>query len=69
MTYPQVRTSFAALGQIEVVAISDHRSEEAQIWRALMERHHYLGDKQLCGAQLRYLICSEHYGWLGALTF
>lgn len=57
------------LGTVELVAIAAFDSQDAQRWRALMERYHYLGDKRLCGAQLRYLIRSEHYGWLGALAF
>ena len=65
----EVRTTLDALGAVELVAIGDHRSDEAQVWRALMHRYHYLGDKPLCGAQLRYLIRSELDGWLGALGF
>lgn len=34
-----------------------------------MAAHHPLGPGPLCGAQLRYLIVSERYGLLGALTF
>jgi hypothetical protein len=57
------------LGAVELIPVGAHRSPEARVWRVLMQRHHYLGDKRLCGAQLRYLIRSEHYGWLGALAF
>ncbi len=34
-----------------------------------MSRHHYLGAGPLCGAQLRYLVHSPHYGYLGAFAF
>jgi hypothetical protein len=34
-----------------------------------LERHHPLGAGPLCGAQLRYLIRSPRYGWLGGLAF
>jgi hypothetical protein len=34
-----------------------------------MERFHYLGKGPLCGAQIRYLIESSRYGWVGALAF
>jgi hypothetical protein len=57
------------LGAVELIPIGAHRSLEAQVWRVLMQRHHYLGDKRLCGAQLRYLIRSARYGWLGGLAF
>jgi len=64
-----IHTSLEELGPLELIAIADHRSQNAQVWRVLMQRDHYLGDKPLCGAQLRYLIRSERYGWLGALAF
>jgi hypothetical protein len=65
----EVCTTLEVLGPVELVLIGGHRSHEAQVWRVLMQRHHYLGDKRLCGAQLRYLIRSERYGWLGGLAF
>ena len=34
-----------------------------------MERLHYLGKGPLCGAQIRYLVKSSRYGWVGALAF
>jgi hypothetical protein len=64
-----VCASLAELGAVEVVPVGEHRSREAQLWRVLVQRHHYLGDKRLCGAQLRYLVHSERYGYLGALAF
>lgn len=63
-----VHAPLEALGAVELVAV-EAGSREAQTWRALMAREHYLGDKPLCGAQLRYLVRSEGYGWLGALGF
>lgn len=69
VTATEVCTTLEALGAVELIAIGGHRSHEAQVWRVLMQRYHYLGDKPLCGAQLRYLIRSERYGWLGALAF
>jgi len=34
-----------------------------------MEEFHYLGSGPLCGAQIRYLVKSNQYGWLGCLSF
>jgi hypothetical protein len=65
----EVCASLQALGAVELIAVGGHRSHEAQLWRAFIHRYHYLGEKPLCGAQLRYLIRSEHYGWLGGLGF
>ena len=39
------------------------------VWNELMGRHHYLGRGPLCGAQIRYLMKSSQYGWLGGLAF
>jgi len=64
-----LRMTLAELGPLDIVVIDDHRREEAKVWRALMERHHYLGDKPLCGAQLRYLVRSPTYGVVAALSF
>lgn len=69
VTVTDVCTSLEALGPVELIAVGTHRSHEAQVWRVLMQRYHYLGDRPLCGAQLRYLIRSERHGWLGAMAF
>jgi hypothetical protein len=34
-----------------------------------MKNLHYLKNPSLCGAQLRYLISSEKFGWLGGMSF
>jgi hypothetical protein len=56
-------------GRIDLIRIDSSDSKESKLWKDLMERHHYLGSGPLCGAQMRYLIQSEHYGWLGGLAF
>ncbi len=64
----ELECALKELGEIEFFLITNHRSKEAKLWRSFMEKYHYLGDKQLCGAQLRYLIrCS--LGNLGAISF
>ncbi|MBW2259292.1 MAG: IS4 family transposase [Deltaproteobacteria bacterium] len=57
------------LGGIELVRVGSRESKASRIWNALMERYHYLGCGPLCGAQMRYLIKSPSYGWLGGLSF
>ncbi|GMQ89876.1 MAG: hypothetical protein BMS9Abin10_0211 [Gammaproteobacteria bacterium] len=57
------------LGAVELVLVGHRESHSARIWKALMARDHYLGAGPLCGAQLRYVIKSAHWGWLGALAF
>lgn len=64
-----VEASLAEAGPVELVLVGSRESTAAQIWRGLMERYHPRGAGPLCGAQLRYLIRSPQYGWLGGLSF
>ena len=65
----ELQCTLKDLGEIRIVAVSSRYSKTSQIWNGLMERFHYLGKGPLCGAQIRYLICSSQYGWVGALAF
>lgn len=64
-----VEAPLDAVGPVEMVLVGHRHSREARAWKALMERDHPLGSGPLCGAQLRYLIRSPAYGWLGGLAF
>lgn len=66
---PEICCALEALGTVELVPVDRSRSAEAKLWRALIHTHHYLGDRPLCGAQMRYLVRSSQHGWLGALAF
>jgi len=66
---PEIRCTLPALGEINVVAVSSRYSRTSRIWNTLVEQFHYLGKGPLCGAQMRYLVTSSRYGWLGALGF
>jgi hypothetical protein len=57
------------LGGVDLVQINSPDSHESKIWKTLMETYHYLGSGPLCGAQMRYLIRSKKFGWLGGLAF
>lgn len=61
--------SMEALGQIELIPITNRQSRESWIWNLMLEQYHYLGNGPLCGAQIRYLVKSERAGWIGALSF
>jgi hypothetical protein len=65
----EVACSLPELGEISVRPISSRHSQESKIWFALMDRYHYLGSGPLCGAQIRYLVESSTYGYIGALAF
>jgi hypothetical protein len=57
------------LGGVELIPIRSRKSKTSRLWNTLMGRYHYLGRGPLCGAQMRYLIRSSSYGWLGGLSF
>jgi hypothetical protein len=61
--------SLAELGPVELVPIHSASSKNSRIWNALFDAFHYLRSGPLCGAQLRYLIFSERFGYLGGLSF
>ena len=62
-----VECALAEVGEVELVRVTG--SERSGLWRAMMDEHHYLGSGPLCGAQLRYLIRSSRYGWVGGLSY
>jgi hypothetical protein len=64
-----LRCRFKMLGQIKLVLVERKNRPLSRLWNDLMERYHYLGAGPLCGAQVRYLIESSVYGWLGGLAF
>ena len=59
----------SAAGRIqELQLIRVETDTEVRIWNELMIQEHPRGAGPLVGAQIRYLICSEH-GWLGGLGY
>lgn len=66
---PEVACTLEELGEVSLVAVSSRYSKASQVWNVLMERFHYLGKGPLCGAQIRYLVRSRQYGWIGGLAF
>ena len=63
----QVACTLAELGEVELMRVNSN--ELSRVWRGLLDAHHYLKSGPLCGAQLRYLVRSERYGWLGGLSY
>ncbi len=58
-----------SLGEVELVLVDSTNRCLSRSWNDLMQRHHYLGAGPLCGAQVRYLIRSSVYGWIGGMAF
>ena len=66
---PHTTCSLAELGEITIFPITSCDTAESKAWRTLLQQHHYLGAGPLCGAQIRYLVESSNYGYIGALAF
>ena len=64
-----VKGDLKQLGEISVEPVSSRYCQDSKIWFALLDRYHYLGSGPLCGAQIRYVVKSGVYGYLGALAF
>lgn len=65
----EVAGKLATFQPIELIAIGSSDSEASRVWMQLMSQYHPVGSGPLCGAQIRYLIRSDRYGWLGGLAF
>lgn len=63
----RVECALSELGEVEIVRVTS--SAGSALWRGMMDAHHYLKSGPLCGAQLRYLVRSERYGWIGGLSY
>ena len=57
------------LGKIEVVLISGKKDPSYVEWKEMLEERHYLHSSKLFGQQIKYLVKSLRYGWIGALAF
>ena len=65
----QIEGTLEELGEVSLVAVSSKEPALSGVWNTLLDEHHRLGSGPLCGAQQRYLIHSERFGWLGSLAF
>jgi len=66
---PVLQCALSALGDLTLVLVNSSKSNASRQWNELMNQHHYLGSGPLCGAQLRYLIHSSRYGYVGGFAF
>lgn len=65
----QICCSIGELGNLRIVPVTSRYSKASKEWNQLLNAYHYLGNGPLCGAQIRYLIHSTEYGYLGGLSF
>jgi hypothetical protein len=64
-----LRCRLKSLGEVDLVLVEGKKRPLSRLWNDLMEGYHYLGAGSLCGAQVRYLVQSSVYGWIGGLSF
>jgi len=64
-----VRCRLEALGEVGLIPVAAADGWLSDLWNEMIAAHHYLGYTPLVGAQIRYVIESEHFGWLGAFGF
>ena len=57
------------LGKVSLYLIPDSKCIEYRLWKDMMERHHYLESGKLYGRQIKYLINSSSFGYIGGLGF
>ncbi len=65
----EVACQLSELGPVEIEVVASRHSKASKAWNALMDQYHPLGKGPLCGAQIRYLVYSPRWGYLGALAF
>ena len=66
---PEVCCSLEELGEVKVSRVTSRYCRDSKIAQALLKRYHYLGSGLLRGAQMRYVVTSARWGYLGVLTF
>ncbi len=57
------------LGEIEIILISGEKDPNYADWKEMIETRHYLHSSKLFGQQIKYMVKSLRYGWIGALAF
>jgi len=66
---PALQCALSQLGDLTLVPVNGSNTKASRQWNDLMQQYHYLGSGPLCGAQLRYLIHSYRYGYIGGFAF
>lgn len=66
---PEIKCNLSELGEIRIIRVSSRYSKNHHIWKEMMGHYHYLGGGPLCGHQMKYLIESNRYGYVGGFAF
>lgn len=66
---PELSCTLEELGEVTVSLVTSRYCRNSKIARALLTQHHYLGNGSPRGAQLRYVVQSSKWGYLGVVSF
>ena len=66
---PEIKCNLSELQEIRIIRVSSRYSKNHHIWKEMMGSYHYLGSGPLCGHQMKYLIESNRYGYVGGFAF
>ncbi len=66
---PETKCKLSELAEIRIIRVSSRYSKNHHKWKEMMGRYHYLGSGPLCGHQMKYLIESKRYGYVGGFAF
>ena len=66
---PEIKCNLSELQEIRIIKVSSRYSKNHHIWKEMMGSYHYLGSGPLCGHQMKYLIESNSYGYVGGFAF
>jgi len=61
--------SLDKLGKIEIIQVSNYKDANYSNWKEVISKRHYLRSSKLFGQQIKYLVKSSEYDWIGALSF
>lgn len=61
--------NLGVFGEVKIVMVSGVKDPNYVVWREMLEERHYLHSAKLFGQQIKYLVESLNYGWVGALSF
>ncbi len=62
-------TNLEDLGEIRLVKVSGKEDAGYGVWKGMLEERHYLHTAKLYGQQIKYLVESTEFGWIGAMAF
>jgi len=64
-----INCELGEMGKISLLQVQNYNDCLNKPWREMIEKYHYIGDGKVYGRQLRYILQSENYGYIGAMSY